>query len=65
MLMLSCRPSPPLQGYALFMYRSRTAQILRREAARFDDQRGPIILVVMLMAVLALAYTMAVIGAAH
>jgi hypothetical protein len=52
-----------MQGYSLFMYRSRTAQILRRESARFDDQRGPIIVVIMLMAVLALAYAMAVIGA--
>jgi hypothetical protein len=54
-----------MQGYALFMYRSRTSQILRREAARFDDQRGPVFLVILLMAVLALAYAMTVIGVAR
>ncbi len=38
--------------YALFMYRKRTAQILRRDTVRYDDQRGPAVLVLMLVAVL-------------
>jgi uncharacterized membrane protein len=42
--------------YALWMYRARTAQILRREAARYDDQRGPLMLVFVLAVVLALSY---------
>ena len=32
-------------GYALYMHKMRTMQILRRETVRFDDQRGPIMIV--------------------
>ena len=32
-------------GYALYMYKKRTIQILRRETVRYDDQRGPVVLV--------------------
>ena len=37
--------------YALLIYRSRTASIMRREAARFDDQRGPFMIVLLLLIV--------------
>lgn len=36
--------------YALFMYKRRTVQILRRSKVRFDDQQGPVMLVVLLIA---------------
>ena len=36
--------------YALFMYKQRTVQILRRANVRYDDQRGPVMLVILLMA---------------
>ena len=36
--------------YALFMYKRRTIQILRRSKVRFDDQQGPVMLVVLLIA---------------
>ncbi len=32
-------------GYALYMHKMRTMQILRRETVRFDDQRGPVMMV--------------------
>lgn len=32
-------------GYALYMHKMRTMQILRRETVRFDDQRGPVLMV--------------------
>ncbi|PNH10183.1 Vacuolar transporter chaperone 4 [Tetrabaena socialis] len=46
--------------YALYMYRKRSAQILRRETVRFDDQRGPVLLVLLLLAVLVIAYVLTV-----
>lgn len=46
--------------YALYMYRKRSSQILRRESVRFDDQRGPIIMVAMLVTVLVVAYVLTV-----
>ncbi|KXZ43930.1 hypothetical protein GPECTOR_77g27 [Gonium pectorale] len=46
--------------YALYMYRKRSAQILRRESVRFDDQRGPVLLTCMLMVVLVVAYVLTV-----
>lgn len=46
--------------YALYMYRKRSAQILRREAVRFDDQRGPVLMVAMLVTVLVTAYVLTV-----
>eukprot|EP00803_Ostreobium_quekettii_P001108 evm.model.scf_1437.5 EVM.evm.TU.scf_1437.5 scf_1437:35697-40987(-) len=45
-----------LMGYALYMYRKRTMQILRRETVRFDDQRGPIIVTVLLLGALMVAF---------
>ncbi|KAL0024932.1 hypothetical protein WJX77_004294 [Trebouxia sp. C0004] len=35
--------------YALFMYKMRTVQILRRANVRYDDQSGPVILVILLI----------------
>lgn len=36
--------------YAFYMYKKRTIQILRRSKVRYDDQRGPVMLVVLLIA---------------
>ena len=36
-------------------------QILRRESVRYDDQRGPVVLVVILLAVFLLAYVLAMV----
>ena len=36
-------------------------QILRRETVRYDDQRGPVVLVVILLAVFTLAYVLAMV----
>ena len=42
--------------YALYMYQKRTMQILnQRRAVRYDDQRGPIFLVILLGAALIIA----------
>lgn len=39
--------------YALFMYKMRTIQIMeQRKRARYDDQRGPIVLVILLVGAL-------------
>ena len=35
--------------YALFMYKRRTIQILQRANVRYDDQRGPVLLVILLI----------------
>ncbi|KAL0043917.1 hypothetical protein WJX82_004729 [Trebouxia sp. C0006] len=35
--------------YALFMYKRRTVQILRRANVRYDDQSGPVMLVILLI----------------
>ena len=43
-------------AYALFMYKKRTIQILRRETVRYDDQRGPVLLVVILLLVMTISY---------
>lgn len=48
-----------LMGYALLMYKRRTAQILRRDTVRYDDQRGPVCLVLLLVGTLALSYGVA------
>jgi hypothetical protein len=45
-------------AYALFMYKKRTLQILRRESVRYDDQRGPAALVAILLAVMLISYVM-------
>ena len=44
--------------YALFIYRSRTAAIMRREVARFDDQRGPVFLALLLIVVCGSIYVL-------
>lgn len=49
-----------LMLYALYMYRKRTAQILRRDTVRYDDQRGPVVLVLLLVVTVALAYGLAI-----
>jgi uncharacterized membrane protein YidH (DUF202 family) len=48
-------------AYSLFMYRQRTRQILRRESVRYDDQRGPAILVAILLTVMLISYVIAMI----
>eukprot|EP00887_Chlorella_sp_A99_P003724 scaffold7.g3724.t1 len=46
--------------YALFMYKKRTLQILRRQTVRYDDQRGPVLLVAVLIAAMVTAYILMV-----
>lgn len=48
-------------AYALFMYKKRTIQILRRETVRYDDQRGPVLLVVILISVMLISYVLALV----
>ncbi len=36
--------------YAFYMYKKRTIQILRQDKVRYDDQMGPVALVVILIA---------------
>lgn len=39
--------------YALYMYKKRTIQIMQqRKSVRYDDQRGPVFLVVLLVGAL-------------
>ena len=47
-----------LMLYALYMYRMRSLRVLRREAVRYDDQRGPVVLTLLLITVVAVAYAM-------
>lgn len=42
--------------YALYMYKKRTVQILRRENVRYDDQRGPVLLVFLLLIATVIAF---------
>ena len=37
--------------YALFMYKKRSIQILRRQTVRYDDQHGPVALTVLLIVI--------------
>ena len=48
-------------AYALYMYKKRTNQIMRRETVRYDDQNGPVVLVVILLVVMLISYVMAMI----
>lgn len=48
-------------AYALFMYKKRTLQILRRETVRYDDQRGPVVLVAILLVVMIISYVLGLI----
>ncbi len=48
-------------AYSLFMYKKRTIQILRRETVRYDDQRGPVLLVAILLVVMITAYVISLI----
>lgn len=43
------------------VHKPGASQILRRETVRFDDQRGPVVLTVILLLVFALAYILAMI----
>lgn len=47
--------------YALYMYKKRTIQILRRETVRYDDQRGPVVLVVILLLAMTISYILTMI----
>ncbi len=38
-------------AWSLYMYKLRSIQIARRETVRYDDQRGPIVLTLLLIAV--------------
>ena len=49
--------------YALWIYRQRTMQILRRETVRYDDQRGPVMLVAALSSSCLLAYILSLLYA--
>lgn len=46
--------------YALYMYRLRTKQILLRQTVRYDDQRGPVGLVVLLIGVTITSYIVSI-----
>ena len=48
--------------YALYMHRMRTMQILRRETVRFDDQRGPVLVVSGLAIACVVAYGISLSG---
>ncbi|CAD7700341.1 unnamed protein product [Ostreobium quekettii] len=45
-----------LMAYSLYQYRRRNIQILRRETVRFDDQRGPVLITGLLLAILITAF---------
>jgi uncharacterized membrane protein YidH (DUF202 family) len=38
-----------MMAYALFQYKRRSIQILRRQTVRYDDQAGPVGLVLLLV----------------
>jgi len=40
-----------IMGYALYMFKRRSALIMRRETVRYDDQRGPTALTLLLVVV--------------
>lgn len=46
--------------YALWIYKARTQNILRRQAVRYDDQCGPTVLTIVLVIVMLAAYALAV-----
>ena len=48
-----------LMTYALYMYKKRARQILRRETVRYDDQAGPTALTLLLVAVTITAIALA------
>jgi len=45
-----------MMGYALYVHRMRSMQILRRDTVRFDDQKGPVIIVCALCFAVTVAY---------
>lgn len=49
--------------YALYKYRQRNRMILRRESIRYDDQKGPILLVVLLVVAMVTAYVLSAVFA--
>ena len=64
MLEMPCpTPPPPLfpTPHPLRALRACLLQILRRESVRYDDQRGPVVLVVILLAVFLLAYVLSMV----
>eukprot|EP01023_Acetabularia_acetabulum_P064185 TRINITY_DN823_c0_g1_i10.p1 TRINITY_DN823_c0_g1~~TRINITY_DN823_c0_g1_i10.p1 ORF type:complete len:741 (+),score=111.50 TRINITY_DN823_c0_g1_i10:170-2392(+) len=52
-----------IMGYALFVYRKRTNQMLKRDTVRYDDQLGPLLLAFILISVMMLAYTLSLVVA--
>eukprot|EP01024_Parvocaulis_polyphysoides_P009222 TRINITY_DN12837_c0_g2_i3.p2 TRINITY_DN12837_c0_g2~~TRINITY_DN12837_c0_g2_i3.p2 ORF type:complete len:378 (+),score=48.56 TRINITY_DN12837_c0_g2_i3:1259-2392(+) len=52
-----------IMGYALYVYRKRTFQMLRRDTSRYDDQLGPLLLALVLICVMMLAYTLSLVAA--
>jgi len=52
-------------GYALYMHKMRTMQILRRETVRFDDQRGPVMMVCGLVFACVVAYAISLAAIIH
>lgn len=53
---LICPVAIMFMVYALYMYRKRSIQILRRETVRYDDERGPMLLTLLLVTVLLTAF---------
>lgn len=49
-------------GYALHLYRRRTALILARSSVRYDDQRGPVLLTLLLAGVTLVSLALAIQG---
>lgn len=48
--------------YAIYLYRKRTRQLLRRSTLRYDDQRGPWVLTITLIAVTLIVIVLALQG---
>ncbi len=44
--------------YSLYMYKMRSIQIMRRETVRYDDQRGPVVLTLLLIACVIVSLTL-------
>eukprot|EP01025_Chloroclados_australasicus_P013149 TRINITY_DN16244_c1_g3_i4.p1 TRINITY_DN16244_c1_g3~~TRINITY_DN16244_c1_g3_i4.p1 ORF type:complete len:776 (-),score=44.15 TRINITY_DN16244_c1_g3_i4:1270-3597(-) len=49
-------------AYALYMYRRRTFQILRREVTKYDDQVGPILITIVLVSIMILSYALSLVA---
>jgi hypothetical protein len=49
-----------MMAYALFQYKRRSIQILRRQVVRYDDQAGPVALVLLLVVISIVCVALAV-----